>query len=547
MQNSNYIDLLSKIEEGCNSFTLTQIRRIQRTNWCILLLDVPENVDCFNIFADYCDGQFKNTAVSMRYSRLNRDDSAVYICTVEKNTEGNFSKKICPPPQLIDAVMLLIPKNLDDDMFRNAVKEAPQTHRIPSLSPETKKLSASQIISTNLVSATIEGRIGIHSYSNVSQAKEKLLNSMRTSLRDNSKIILKPGDVIPTFWGFTLSFLPLSEKKRNFWITGPSNAGKSLFSRMLKKRFLAGCINAGNSTHSEISKLTQIIILDEFKANNAYQFPFVNLLCDNAFGFKHLYANHFTTAAAIVIVLANRSFRETYPQNSKQGEDIWQQLGNRFVEIDLVIELGMQGISIANYAMSKYKVSQKEIDEIYEQDRVDTLTDETVLDTYTINTGSLVFDVCTVCGSRISIMTGGDEDSIIQELGLMNVADDNDNFIEEEEKEEAADANQLNVNISNFQEDGEQLRVSSLEGGEEEIGEEPISETGSDNLTDRVNEIIARANNLQEEAEDASTNTRERLQDQWEEVKEEAASLLGPLLGRKRKNREEETEAESFI
>jgi hypothetical protein len=51
---------------------------------------------------------------------------------------------------------------------------------------------------------------------------------------------------------------------------------------------------------------------------------------------------------------------------------------------------------------------------------------------------------------------------------------------------------------------------------------------------------------LREEAENASVNTRERLQEVWEEVKEEAANLIGPLLGKKRRNEARETEASSF-
>lgn len=516
MQTSDYADLLNRITTGFDRFPLTQPHRLQRTNWCILYLEAPVDIECFSAFGDFCAASFKNTASTIHYSQIKRVFSVVYIATIEKTTAGNFCKPVNPAPAM-PSMLLFTPKNETAEIVRAELKAMPPMHRIPSLSSDAKKLSASQIISTDLVSATLDGRIGIRSYSNVSQAKEKILNSMRATLRDKSKTVLAPNDPIPTFWGFTLYFLPFSEKQRNFWITGPSNAGKSLFSRMLKKRFFAGSISVGTGTHLEINKATQIIILDEFKAKNAYPFPFVNQLCDNAFGFKHLYANHFTTTAAIVIVLANQPLKKTYPAKSNTGEDIWQQLSNRFIQIDLEEELRMQGITVADYPTSKHQLSQQKLNELYEPDSFDVLPDETVLDTYAASTGALAFDICASCGSRVNLRAKELEDSGLPQLGLFNDLSEVNEFIAEEEKDES-------VNVGDFLE----------------------SHAGSDSLEGDAKAIIARANVLREEAENASVNTRERLQEAWEEVKEEAANLIGPLLGKKRKNEARETEASSF-
>ena len=418
MQNDNPIKKM--IDKFSSTLKIDGTQRIQRVSWFFFSFCCPTDIDCTQAFSEYCNSQFIKTKVKLTYTYFSETDiSKTLICITEKEGPGNFSKNVSVPNLLVSAIKLHIPKKNSDEL-RTTLLNLPRIMFLPCPEEEEElKPTAEQMLSDSLISMTLQNRLSIHSFNSVQAAKEKIITTMKLELKNLKRKRLVHGDEIETFWGVTLTFYALENKKRNFWIHGSSNVGKTLFTKMLVKRYLAGNINATASTHAQISKETQIVILDEYKSKNKFCFSTLNQLCDNTFGFKQLYANHFNTAEAIVIVNANRSLEDTYSADEKDKEDVHEQLRNRFFELDVDFCLREQGIEPADYLTSKYALPEELLSEINSPDPVDLLNNEEIVAEYNEKVAKLEPEICTVCGSRVkSINKTGNNNLIIPDRNI---------------------------------------------------------------------------------------------------------------------------------
>lgn len=570
-QEPSVSDLLELISTSSELVVFRKPYKLQRINWCFFTLAVPENVDIFPVLSSFCENEFKKTKVSLRYFFFINENLKHYVAVVAKEEETPFCKIIQVPPALLSNIRFYVPK-ANSDALQAALTSLSPVFQLPPSSTELSRITASEIITGDLVTATLNGRIGMQSFANISTAKERMLALMRQELKDANKTRLLPNDIIPTFWGLKFLYLPLQTKKRNFWIFGDSNVGKSMFSRMVNKRFLSGNISAGSPTHPEITPQTQIIIIDEFKLSNMFTFPQLNLLCDNSFYFKHLYANNFRTVEAIVMVLANQSLRKTYPMKNDINEDVWEQLENRFIEVDVNSELAAQGIKTADYRTGMYKVSDETRASFYEQDIVDTWSNDAVLEKFTASKGTFEAEICTQCGNRIGFVNSSANKTLLREAGSVNRDLENEFAgIEEEAKEgnvtlDLGGSSIFNENPSrpakkdnSFESRKEGIIVGefdklpseseAIEDGEAREENELVeyslmSMQSSNNLSLVVDGLVRRSNEIRAEADGASTETLMRLQEEWEGIQGEAEDLLPAYLGRKRRQ-EANTEADS--
>jgi hypothetical protein len=372
--------------------------------------------------------------------------------------------------------------------------------------------------------------MSVPSFATIHTAKEKMLTLMRTELRESKKTKLAYYDTIPTFWGVTLQFLPFSEKKRNFWIYGKSNLGKSFFRRSLNRRYLAGNITASSSTHITISKQTQIVILDEFKEKNKLNFESINLLCDNGFPFKHLYANHFTTVDAIVIVLANRSLEDTYPAALSAGEDMQEQLRNRFYQLNINECLAEQGIEPSEYLQSLHCLNTEEVHQINMPDPIDLLSDAELIHQYHELKGPWQYEVCTLCGSRTGFLGEckkdnlSDIESFESARPFVNILPANDRVAEIEAR--------LEPEIEEEEKDDEQRPEDSI---------------ATIDLERQAAALIDRHETLENEIRNSNRERILELEDEYEANRFEAVDLTRDMLLRRKRNmeRNEETRDES--
>lgn len=384
-------------------YTLNKKVRVQRTYWFVLILKIIGGIDAHQAFAEYCETQKnKTTTIELKHALLATGES-FDVCIVCKKEGTNFSKDVYPPQAVLQQMKLRLPKSKEQatQNLLHKIKGLPSAFTIPTIASKKERLSTKELLTDNLLAHTMSGKSSHSSFLHLHSTKYKMLAVMRTELKELSKQILKHGDIIPTYWGVNFTFLPPSEKKRHFWLYGPSNVGKSFFVKSLLFKYLAAIISPNSPTHADVSSKTQIVILDEFKTGNQFDFSILNTLCDGNFTYKHLYADQFRTMDTIIIVMANVSIENTYQKDSKDIEHIHVQLNNRFIQVNLEELLKEQDILPLNYLKSKHRASDDDIQKFYAPDPLLSASETELIEMYQSKLPTVMFEICVHCGSKV--------------------------------------------------------------------------------------------------------------------------------------------------
>ncbi|QDJ95223.1 replication-associated protein [Capybara virus 8_cap1_36] len=131
----------------------------------------------------------------------------------------------------------------------------------------------------------------------------------------------------------TIQVEPPQLKRRHYWVTGPSNCGKTYWLRAFKQFFENAFEIPTNNDYQGVDETTDLLWFDEYRGQLTVQT--LNRLCD---GDARLNIKGGATKIhfPLVVIVSNFSVRDCYP---KIQDFLLDTLYNRFIEYDLSINM----------------------------------------------------------------------------------------------------------------------------------------------------------------------------------------------------------------
>lgn len=135
---------------------------------------------------------------------------------------------------------------------------------------------------------------------------------------------------------------PPSLKKRHYWVTGPSNSGKTYWLRTYLKFSTNFAQIPPNNDFQDVDEDTDVLYYDEYRGQLTIQA--LNRLCDGGTQLNKK-GGSCRISYPVIIIVSNYTIRDCYP---KVEDKIYDTLVNRFIEFDMSINIPPLPRSIIN-------------------------------------------------------------------------------------------------------------------------------------------------------------------------------------------------------